>query len=578
MGTGSLLAVVGRNHKNPSLSVPVLLSVFGIDELKMALSVPKSIMQAMLKDGAKSFKGLEEAVYRNIEACRQLTKILRSSFGPNGQNKMVINHLDKLFVTNDAATIIRELEVQHPAAKMVVLASQQQEQECGDGTNFVLVFAGALLENAEELIRMGLSVTEVMEGYELAAKKALELLPDLVVGKVENLRDATEVTKAIRTSVMSKQYGNEDFLAKLISDACISILPEKFSFNVDNIRVGKIMGQGIYGSNVIRGMVFRRPVEGDIQKAENCKIAVYSCPMDLIQTETKGTVLIKTAQELLDFSKGEESQVEEHVKAIAETGCKVVVSGGKVGELYLHYCNKYNLMVVRLLSKFDLRRLCRAIKATPLPRLTPPTPDEAGHCDSVKVDEVGDSPVIIFRQEKEDSSVATIMIRGATENIMDDVERAVDDGVNTFKALTKDARLVPGAGATEIELAKQITSYGETCPGLEQYAIKKFSESFEALPRALSENCGLKATEVLSKLYAAHQEGKKNAGVDLEAGKPEVIDTVEANILDLYITKYWAIKFAAAAACTVLKVDQIIMAKRAGGPKPPPKGGDWDED
>ncbi|XP_064611822.1 LOW QUALITY PROTEIN: T-complex protein 1 subunit theta-like [Liolophura sinensis] len=543
----------------------------------MALHVPTPPGFAqMLKQGARHYSGLEEAVYKNIEACKELAKTTRSALGPHGQNKMVINHLEKLFVTNDAATIIRELEVQHPAAKMIVMASQQQEQECGDGTNFILVFAGALLENAEELLRMGLSVTEVIEGYEIACKKAVEILPDLVVDKVTNMTDKNQILKAVRTSVMSKQYGHEDFLAQLITEACISVYPEKTNFSVDNIRVIKIMGAGVLQSDVVHGMVFKRQVEGEINKVDKCKIAVYSCPLDSMQTETKGTVLIKNAEELKSFSKGEETMMEEQIKSIADAGCTLIVSGGKVGELAQHYCNKYKIMVVRLLSKWDLRRLCRAVQATALPRVTAPTNEEAGYCDHVYVDEIGDTPVVVFKQDKKESAIATIVVRGSTDNIMDDIERAIDDGVNTFKCLTKDPRLVPGAGATEIEVAKQVTSYGESVPGLEQYAITKFAESLEAIPRAIAENTGARGTEVLSKLYASHQEGKKTVGVDVdEVGS--VCDTTAQGLVDLYLTKYWGMKFSMTAACTVLKVDQIIMAKESGGPKPKENKG-WDED
>lgn len=544
----------------------------------MAMHVPKAPGFAqMLKEGAKHYSGLDEAVYRNIDACKELAATTVSAYGPLGQNKMVINHIEKLFVTNDAATILRELEVQHPAAKMIVLACQQQEQEVGDGTNFVMVFTGALLEHAESLLRMGLSVTEVTEGYELACKKALDILPSLVCGELKNLRTKEDVLKTIRTSVMSKQYGNEDFLANLITDACISILTGKVTFNVDNIRVSKILGCGVHQSEVVQGMVFKRYVEGDVTKATNCKVAVYSCPLDSLQTETKGTVIIKSADELMNYSKGEENQIEAQIKSISDAGCSVIVSGGKVGELCQHYCNKYKIMVVRLMSKWDLRRLCRSIGATPLPRITAPTADEAGHCDRVYVDEIGDTSVIIFRQDKEESAIATIVIRGSTDNIIDDVERAVDDGINTFKALTKNGKLLPGAGATEIELAKQITTYGESEPGLEQYAIKKFAESLEHLPRAIAENAGAKATEVLSRLYAAHHEGKKYAGLDIEAQGVGIKDATEMKLEDLYLSKYWGLKFATQAACTILTVDQIIMAKAAGGPKPK-ENKDWDED
>ncbi|ESO94856.1 hypothetical protein LOTGIDRAFT_189106 [Lottia gigantea] len=544
----------------------------------MAMHVPTAPGFAqMLKKGSKHFSGLEEAIYKNIEACKELAKTTKSAYGPHGQNKMVINHLEKLFVTNDAATILRELEVQHPAAKMIVMASQQQEQECGDGTNFVLIFAGALLSNAEELLRMGLSVTEVICGYELACRKAVEILPELVIGETKDLRNKTEVSAAIRTAVMSKQYGNEDFLAPLIADACISILSQKISFNVDNIRVVKILGSGILQSEVIQGMVFKREIDGEVNKCENCKIAAYSCPFDIMQTETKGTVLIKDAKELLNYSKGEENQVEEHIKAIADTGVNVIVTGGKIGDLAQHYCNKYKLMIVRLMSKFDLRRLCKCVGATALPKIAPPTSREIGFCSRVYVDEVGDTPLIIFKQDKEESAVATILVRGSTDNIMDDIERAIDDGVNTFKALTKDVKLVSGAGSTEIELAKQITTFGESLPGLEQYAVKKFAESLEVIPRSLAENTGVKGNEVIAKLYAAHQEGKKTVGIDIEGISASVRDAKEAGIIDLFITKHWGIRFATQSACTVLNVDQIIMSKPAGGPKAK-ENKNWDED
>ncbi|XP_041350635.1 T-complex protein 1 subunit theta-like [Gigantopelta aegis] len=544
----------------------------------MAMHVPLAPGFAqMLKEGARHYSGLEEAVYRNINACNELAKTTRTTYGPHGQNKMVINHLEKLFVTNDAATILRELEVQHPAAKMLVMATQQQEQECGDGTNFVLILAGALLENAEELLRMGLSVTEIIEGYEMAGKKALDILPDLVIGELKNLRNKSEVKKALKTSIMSKQYGNEDFLAKLIADACISILPQKTSFNVDNIRISKILGSGVLQSTIVQGMVFKREIEGDVTKAQKAKVAVYSCPLDSMQTETKGTVLIKNAEELMSLSTGEENLIDQEIKAIADTGCTVVVTGGKVGDLAQHFCNKYNLMIIRLISKWDLRRLCKTVGATALPKITPPTSEEAGYCDYVYVDEIGETPVIIFKQDSEESNVATIMIRGSTDNIMDDIERAIDDGVNTFKTLTKDPRYLPGGGATEIELAKQITTYGESLPGLEQYAVKKFAESLEVIPRALAENTGVKATEVLSKLYAAHQKGQKTFGVDIEGDGAAVTDCQKKDILDVFIAKHWGIKFANASACTVLKVDQIIMAKPAGGPKAK-ENKDWDED
>jgi len=536
----------------------------------------------MMKDGSRFFSGLEEAVIRNIDACKDFSATVSTAFGPNGMNKMVINHLEKLFVTNDAATIIRELEVEHPAAKMMILGSQMMEQEVGDGTNFVIVLAGALLKEAEDLVRMGLKPTEVAEGYELACKKALEYLESCACHEIKDAKSHDEVKKAVRTSVMSKQYGYEDFIADLIVKACSSIVPEKqMSFNVDNVRVSKILGSGLLSSEVVSGMVFKRAVESDVTKVEKCKIAIFTCPIDTTQTETKGTVLIKTAQELTDFSQGEENLLENQIKAIVDSGAKVVVSGGKIGDLALHYLNKYGLMGVRLTSKWDVRRLCRAVGATPLPKLTQPTAEELGYADVVNIDELGDTNVVIFRMDSTESRISTIVVRGATENYMDDIERAIDDGVNTYKGICRDGRLVPGAGAIEMELSKQVDAFGKTCEGLEQYAVQRFAQALHVVPKMLAENTGVKANVVIAELAAAHAEGKSNAGFDIESdsasapkedGTKHTIDAVEKQIYDLLVAKHWGMKYATNAAATILRVDQIIMAKRAGGPKP--RGGD----
>jgi len=551
----------------------------------MALHVPRAPgFSSMMKDGAKFFSGLEEAVIRNIDACKEFSNTVSTAYGPNGMNKMVINHLEKLFVTNDAATIIRELEVEHPAAKMMILGSQMQEQEAGDGTNLVIVLAGALLKESEDLLRMGIKPTEVASGYELALEKALTVLETLPCKEVKDVRNESEVLPVIRTAVMSKQYGHEDFLSKLIVNACTSILPNKSeSFNVDNIRVTKILGSGLLKSEVVKGMVFKRGVSSDIIKAENAKVVIYTCPVDTNQTETKGTVLIKTAAELTDFSRGEECQLEAQIKAIADSGAKVVVSGGKIGDLALHYLNKYNLMAVRLTSKWDVRRLCKAVGATPLPKMTPPTQEELGLVDRAYVDELGDTSVVVFRMHEsaKDTGISTVVVRGATENYMDDIERAVDDGVNTFKGLCRDPRLVPGGGAVEMELSRQVETFSETCEGLEQYAVKRFANALQVVPRILAENTGIKSSVVISKLLAAHQEGNSNACFNIEAeGNTDcVTDAVEKEVLDLLALKYWALKYATDAACTILRVDQIIMAKRAGGPKPKAPGPmDQDDD
>lgn len=530
----------------------------------------------MMKDGARMYSGLEEAVYRNISACKEFAQSVRSAYGPNGMNKMIINHLEKQFVTSDAGTIMRELDVEHPAVKLMVLASQMQESEVGDGTNFVVILAGALLEEAEELLRLGISPTEISEGYEKAALKILEVLPSLVCFTIDDFKNVDLVRKGLRAAVMSKQYGNEDFITDLIAKACVSILPDKSTFNVDNIRVCKILGSGLYNSEVVNGMVFKRMVEGDVLTAVSSKVAMYSCPVDIIQTETKGTVLIKTADELMNFSRGEEDLLEKQIKSISDSGAKVVVSGSKFGDMALHYLNKFNIMAVRLNSKFDLRRLSKSIGATVLPRLIAPTLEELGYCDSVAIEEHGDTTIVAFRNTGNDSKIATVVIRGATENCMDDIERAIDDGVNTFKGLSRDGRFVPGAGGVEIQLANILAQYADTLPGLEQYAVRKFARALEVFPKALAENSGVNSMQVLDSLYAVCNT-TTTAGFNIDSDTPGTVNVMNTEIFDLLGAKMWGVKYAVEATSTILKVDQIIMAKRAGGPKPRQASGSDDE-
>jgi T-complex protein 1 subunit theta len=423
-----------------------------------------------------------------------------------------------MILTSDAATILRELDVVHPAAKLLVMASQQQEAEVGDATNLVIILAGELLKKAEDLLRMGLKTSDIVTGYERAQKIALDALEQLEVDKVDDIRSQEELSKAIRTVVGSKQNGNEDFLADLVAEAVLAILPKNpANFNVDNIRVVKIMGGSLEQSRVVKGMVFPKEPNGSVKKAKSAKVGVFACPIDISVTETKGTVLLHNAKEMMDFTKGEETQLEAAIKELHDVGIRVVIAGSTVGELAMHYLDRYGILVIKILSKFELRRICRVVGATPLARLGAPMPDEMGSIDVVETLEIGGDRVTVFRQENEATRTATLVLRGATQNHLDDVERAVDDGVNVVKAITKDPRLVPGAGATELALVERIQAVAEKTQGLPQYSIKKFGEAFEVVPRTIAESAGLDATEVLSRLYAAHSK-KDNwtTGVDIE--------------------------------------------------------------
>ncbi|KAL5709990.1 T-complex protein 1 subunit theta [Ranunculus cassubicifolius] len=439
-------------------------------------------------------------------------------------NKMVINHLDKLFVTNDAATIVNELEVQHLAAKLLVLAGKAQQEEIGDGANLTISFAGELLQKAEELIRSGLHPSEIIKILEDLVEKGSEVM---------DVRNKEEVVSRMKAAVCPKNATN---------------------FNVDNVRVAKLVGGGLRNSAIVRGMVLKHDVVGSI-KMEKAKIAVFAGGVDTSATETKGTVLINSAEQLENYAKTEEAKVEELIKVVADSGAKVVVSGGA-------------LMVLKISSKFELRRFCRTTGSIAMLKLCQPNPDDLGFADSILVEEVGGARVTIVKNEASGNSVATLVLRGSTDSILDDLERAVDD----------DSRIVPGAAATEIELARKLKEFSFKETGLDQYAIAKFAESFEMIPKTLAENAGLNSMEIISSLYAEHAAGNMKVGIDLDAGVCK--DVSGANIWDLYVTKLFALKYAADAANTVLRVDQIIMAKQVGGPRrdQAPAGAGMDED
>ncbi len=460
----------------------------------------------MLKSGHQSFQGTQGAVIRNIEAAKGIASMVQTSLGPFGMNKLVVNHLEKIIVTSDCAAIVNELEVQHPAAKMLVLAAEMQQAEFGDNTNFVISFAGELLKLAEDLLKQGLHVAEIVSGYQRAYEKTKQILPSLVCKTVDNVLDKTQLQAAIKAVMATKQcFGSEDHLAKLVVEACLTTLPPSaFSnsnkdiharLNLDSVRIAKLRGSSIDQSNVIKGMVVLRDAEGIVKRARDAKVVVFGCGIEASATEAKGTVLLRNADELMNYNKSEEKKMEELIESIANSGAKVVISHGSISEMAQHYLDKFNLMVIKIQSKFELKRICNTLGCSAVVRLGAPTKDELGEVSLVEVREVGSRKVTIFQQEHaEDTQIATVVVRASTENVINDVERALDDGIHAVQALLGDARLLPGAGAVELELSKQLKVYAAESAlvqgSLDQYAIRKFADAFDVIPRTLAENCG----------------------------------------------------------------------------------------
>ena len=315
---------------------------------------------------------------------------------------------------------------------------------------------------------MGLHPSEILIGYEKASKKCMELMDNLESQSSENLRDKDELARMIKSTVASKQFGLEDYLADLIAQASVYSMPQcAGSFSTENVRTLKILGGGIFDSEVVHGMVVTRGSMTSVRHCEDCKVAVFNTNIEMQQGETKGTVLMKNAEDLLEYTKGEEAAFENFVKGLAEAGISVVVGSGSMSELAQHYFEKYQIYAVKIMSKWELKRIARAVGATPIVKLVTPSPDELGFANEVSFREISSQWCTVFRRDQDENKMATIVLRGATNAMLEDTERAIDNGVSTVKTLIRNNKVVAGGGATELFLGQQIQKFAKEQPGLD---------------------------------------------------------------------------------------------------------------
>lgn len=534
----------------------------------------------MLKHGASHSQGVQDAIIRNLEACEALTTITRTSLGPNGMNKLVVNHIGKTFVTSDCATMLSQMDVNHPAAKMLRLAAEMQEQEIGDGTNFVCTFGGEILTKAQKLLRMGLKPVEITNGYSMATRKALEILEATSFDSVKDIRDEQEVTQLMSTVMASKNVDSS--IAEWVAKACIASTPANGQFRVQNVRVATILGSGMADTFMLPGLATTRCTQSktSIKCVNEAKVAVFVNPLDINDTDSKGNVLMKNAEDLKNYNKSEEAWMDAQVKLIADSGVNVCVFGGKCSDMALHYLERYGQMVITTASKFELRRICDVVNATSQMRAGTVKPSDIGYCKQISEVEYGETTVMNFQvHEGEAAAMSTIVVRASSKSLLDDAERAINDGVNVYRQLIRNPRLVPGGGATELMLARQIADYADTVSGLEQYAIKAYAEAFEIIVGSLAANSGRIATDVVAELYAAHNAGKQLMGVNVTMESTEgICDMSEAGVWDCLATKQTALQLIVNTATDILRVDTIIMARMAGGPKPKGPNKNWDKD
>ena len=522
-------------------------------------------LNSLLKSGYRTFKGKNQTFFKNAEAIEDMASMTRTSLGQNGNYKYIINMHDKLFLTKDTNVMANELEINHPAVNVLVDALKAQSQEQGDGTNFVVTFGGELMKYASKLVTEGLEIAAISEGFEKAYNKTMELLDKAETYKVSDVTNLEDATKFIKPVIGSKLvHGQEEFLAPLVAQACINVVPkEKEKFDVDNVRVAKILGGNLMKSEVIKGMLVVRKTEGSVISCEKCNVGVYNCEFTTKGAETNDQVVFKTADELLNYTKSEEEHMEKIIKEIVDSGVKCVITGGAISNLAIHYLDKYGVMAFRTMSKFELRRIARSIGATLLVKLGAPTKEEMGYADEIKLTEVSSQKCILIRRDSENNKISTVVLRGTTNDMLDNLERVVNCGVNAYRAVCKSPVFVAGAGAIDMYLSQKIVEYSREVKSLDQYAIEAFGEAFEVIPRTIMENSGINVNEKLSTLRAKNSRNP-NMGINIKTG--DIEDAFQLGVLDHLETKRWSIKHAYNSIRTIIKIDQIIVAKPAGGP------------
>lgn len=518
----------------------------------------------ILKEGSQRTAG-REAQRSNIMAAKAVASAVRTTLGPKGMDKMLVDTLGDVVITNDGVTILKEMDIEHPAAKMMVEIAKTQDEEVGDGTTTAVVLAGELLKQAELLLEQEIHPTVIATGYRDAATKAMEILKDLAV-KVSP--DDEELLKKIAITAMTgKGSGNaRGELAELAVKAVKAIVDEDGSVDIDNITVEKKVGGSITDSQLIHGMVIdkERLHPNMPKKVKDARIALLNAPIEIEKTEVDAKIEITSPDQLQAFLDQEEAMLKEMVNKIVSTGANVVFCQKGIDDLAQHFLAKAGIYTLRRVKKSDMEKLARATGArivTSLHELTPNDLGKAGLVEERKI--AGDD--MTFVEECENPKSVSIILRGGTEHVVDELNRAMEDALRVVGVVVEDGMLVPGGGAPEVELALRLREYAATVGGREQLAIEAFAEAMEIIPKTLAENAGLDQIDTLVALRSKHEKGMKSAGLDMDTG--EAVDMLERGVVEPLRVKTQAISSAAEAAVMILRIDDVIASKSTGAGK-----------
>jgi len=524
----------------------------------------------ILREGSQRTKG-REAQSNNIMAAKAVAAAVRTTLGPKGMDKMLVDSLGDIVITNDGATILKEMDIEHPAAKMIVEVAKTQDDEVGDGTTTAAVLAGEFLKNAEDLLEQNVHPTVIANGYRLAAAKAKEILQTLAM-KV-NVDDKDLLLKIAATAITGKgAESQKGTFASLAVDSVLAVVNKengKYTVDIEDIKVEKKVGGSIEASELIQGMVIdKERVHTNMpKKVHDAKILLLNEALEIKKTEVDAEISIKSPDQLQSFLDQEEQMLQNMVEKIIASGANVVFVQKGIDDIAQHYLAKAGVYAARRVKKSDMEKLARATGAKILTSLKEINDSDLGNAGLVEEKKIGDE-AMTYVTECHNPKAVSIILRGGTEHVVDEAERALHDALRVVGVAIEDETLVAGGGSPEVELALRLREYSATLTGREQLAVSKFAESLEIIPRTLAENAGLDPINMLVEMRSQHEKNKKTAGLNVFTGK--VVDMLKEGVVEPLRVKIQAIDSATEAATMILRIDDVLSSRSA--PPMPPGG------
>jgi len=526
----------------------------------------------ILREGSTRSRG-REAQHANIMAARIVAETVKSALGPKGMDKMLVDSFGDVTITSDGRTVLDEMDIQHPAAKMMVEVAKTQDSEVGDGTTTAVIIAGELLGKAEDLIEKNVHPTVIIDGYRKAAEKALETLEKLAIPVKPNEKDPLK--KVAVTSMASKLVAeSKEYLADVTSSAILHVaqkVGDGYKADVDDIMVEKKPGESLRDTRLINGIVVDKEVAhpGMPKRIEKAKIALLDVALEIEKTEFDAKINIESPEQMDAFLKQEEDMIKDMVEKLGKSGANVVLCQKGIDDLAQHYLARKNMLAVTRAKKSDMEKLAKATGGKIVTNLDGLSKDDLGYADLVEERKIGDDKMTFIEGCKDPRSVA-ILIRGGTERIVDEAERSIHDALCVARDVVEEPKIMAGGGAPELEVARRLREYADTLPGREQLAVMGFAEALESVPITLAENAGLDPIDIISELRAQHEKGEIWAGIEVHEGK--VRDMKKVGVFEPLAVKKQIIKSASEAASMILKIDDIIASGKMKAPPTPPKG------